>query len=382
MKTSADKSYQLLAARYLRKQARQLREQLDGVRVAEDIEFVHRARVASRRLRAAMGMFDGCFPGKKMKKWRKQIKAVTEGLGGARDKDVQIDYLQGVLCHLEDKSHYCGIARLMVQTDDERQRLQPTVNETVDGLESSGVLDEMEAVTDEIIAAAKKKKTDIKSLDVFRRARQHILDRLAEVLPLQACLTDAQAKEEHHAMRIAAKRLRYTVEIARPVYNSQLDEVISAVKQVQTYLGDIHDCDVWVDHLQEYLRQERRRILAAFGHAALYKRVKVGIKHLQQARRTQREKLFAELVQCWDQLHESGLWEDLVRTISKPVEVDEDGKDKQGAEDAVQLVLQLVRDWRNLNGRVRSVAEAERASPNGEEAESSRVPKAARQVVH
>ncbi|MFH1922387.1 MAG: CHAD domain-containing protein, partial [Planctomycetota bacterium] len=56
-----DGSYQLLAGRYVRRQIRQLIGQLEGMRKADDIEFVHRARVASRRLRAALGIFRDCF---------------------------------------------------------------------------------------------------------------------------------------------------------------------------------------------------------------------------------------------------------------------------------------------------------------------------------
>ncbi len=49
MSKSLDPSYRFLAAHYIRRQAKLLAEQLDGVRTGEDIEFVHRARVASRR---------------------------------------------------------------------------------------------------------------------------------------------------------------------------------------------------------------------------------------------------------------------------------------------------------------------------------------------
>ena len=39
---SMDAGYRALAAKYIRRQAKQLVEQLDGLRTAEDIEFVHR----------------------------------------------------------------------------------------------------------------------------------------------------------------------------------------------------------------------------------------------------------------------------------------------------------------------------------------------------
>ena len=60
--SAMDSGYRLLAARYIRRQAKQLAEQFDGIRAAEDIEFVHRARVATRRLRAALRMFPAVSP--------------------------------------------------------------------------------------------------------------------------------------------------------------------------------------------------------------------------------------------------------------------------------------------------------------------------------
>ena len=40
-------------------------KEIDGVRTAQDIEHIHRMRVASRRLRAALPLFASCFPEKK-----------------------------------------------------------------------------------------------------------------------------------------------------------------------------------------------------------------------------------------------------------------------------------------------------------------------------
>ena len=66
----------------------------------EDIEYVHRARVASRRLRAALAMFRDGFDAQTWKRWRKQVQRLTGGLGEARDKDVQIEFVRGVLAGL------------------------------------------------------------------------------------------------------------------------------------------------------------------------------------------------------------------------------------------------------------------------------------------
>ena len=65
----------------------------DGVRAAEDIEYIHRMRVASRRLRAALPLFRSCFPAKNYARWSEEIREITRALGEARDTDVQIAYL-------------------------------------------------------------------------------------------------------------------------------------------------------------------------------------------------------------------------------------------------------------------------------------------------
>ena len=59
---------------------------------------------------------------------------------------------------------------------------------------------------------------------------------------------------------LAAKRLRYTLEICQPVYQGRLDPFVKAVKQLQSLLGDIHDCDVWVADLDTFLEEERQHL--------------------------------------------------------------------------------------------------------------------------
>ena len=73
MNQAVDKSYRFLGARYLRKQAKRLSSQLDPACVAEEVEAVHQARVASRRLRAALDVFGDCFPAESIGRWEKAI---------------------------------------------------------------------------------------------------------------------------------------------------------------------------------------------------------------------------------------------------------------------------------------------------------------------
>jgi CHAD domain-containing protein len=68
-------------------------EHSHGVLDMDEIEHLHDMRVATRRLRAAMEVFEACFPRKRFRKALKKVKALADALGERRDRDVQIEFL-------------------------------------------------------------------------------------------------------------------------------------------------------------------------------------------------------------------------------------------------------------------------------------------------
>ncbi len=316
-----DSGYRLLAARYIRRQATQLAEQLDGVRAAEDIEFVHRARVATRRLRAALRMFDGCFARKQVKRWRQAIRRVTAALGDARDRDVQIELLCGTLSALQANECFPGVARVLVSLEHDRERLQRRVVKAVGRLKAKGVLREMRRAGKRILRQLQAPPEDARTPEALARTSRHILRRLDKLLQRQGALANPDDRARHHAMRIAAKRLRYTLEICRPMYPGQLDEPVEAIKRVQTLLGEIHDCDVWLEHLDRFASAERKRITKMFGHAGRFQHLLPGIEHLRQDRSGRRRQAFGELVEYWAELGRRGLWDGLTGVVRPPYQL-------------------------------------------------------------
>jgi CHAD domain-containing protein len=306
-----DAGYRILAAKYVRRQAKQLVEQFDGLRAAEDIEFVHRARVATRRLRAALGMFGECFPSEQLRQWRKAIRRTTAKLGDARDRDVQIEFLCGILSALNAKDCFPGICRVLVQLERDRERLQRKVVKAVDRLEAKGVLRQVRQVSKTLVPETADSAANVQTPDAYAQTRRHIVEQLDELFSHQDSLANLDDCERHHAMRIAAKRLRYTLEIARPVYRGRLDEAIEATKRVQSLLGDVHDCDVWAEDLEAFASQQRDRLINLFGHAGRFARLQPGIDYLRQDRRDHRQAVFGELVAYWDELGRRQFWEGL-----------------------------------------------------------------------
>lgn len=70
-------------------------EHSEGVLDMDEIERVHDMRVATRRLRAALELFEPCFPAKRHRKALKRVKALADALGERRDRDVEIEFLEG-----------------------------------------------------------------------------------------------------------------------------------------------------------------------------------------------------------------------------------------------------------------------------------------------
>ena len=77
--------------------------------------------------------------------------------------------------------------------------------------------------------------------------------RLAELLAFMPRAADPDRVEALHDMRIAAKRLRYILEIAHPCFGDYARTAVNRVKDLQELLGELHDCDVQSDELEAFL---------------------------------------------------------------------------------------------------------------------------------
>src|SRR4051812_43032982 len=86
----SDASFATAAAKIIAVRARELEDASENVLDVSDIERVHDMRVATRRLRAAMEVFETCFPKKRFRSTLKEVKALADALGERRDRDVHI----------------------------------------------------------------------------------------------------------------------------------------------------------------------------------------------------------------------------------------------------------------------------------------------------
>lgn len=91
------------------------------------------------------------------------------------------------------------------------------------------------------------------------------------------------ATTAQHDMRIAAKRLRYLLEILGPCFGEEARAARRASKQLQSVLGDLHDCDLMLPKVER-------------------------IESLAATLRDRRERRFHDFVALWQAAASKGTW--------------------------------------------------------------------------
>lgn len=96
LKLDCEGSFSEAAARVVRVRSKEVFAHSEGVLDLDDVERVHDMRVATRRLRAALEIFEPCFPRKRHRRALKRVKALADALGERRDADVEIALFEGL----------------------------------------------------------------------------------------------------------------------------------------------------------------------------------------------------------------------------------------------------------------------------------------------
>jgi CHAD domain len=139
-------------------------------------------------------------------------------------------------------------------------------------------------------------------------AERIVAVRLDELCSFPPRVFDPDEVEALHDMRIAAKRLRYILEVTGDLFGPYADEARKQTKELQDLLGDLHDCDELVPRvlgLLEDLRDEDVEAVVAKGepvHAEHYR----GLELLIVRTRARRHDLFQRFLTFWTDLERDG----------------------------------------------------------------------------
>jgi CHAD domain-containing protein len=311
----------LFASEALTKRVWALLDEAAGVRENRDPECLHRMRVASRRLRNALSLFGGCFPEEERKRWEKEARNVGRALGEARDADVQAASVAALVKNLGDRRLRPGAERLLLRLKQRRERLQPKVLRALDELEESELKNGFPEALRGLSARMRLSLPEpAEGMKTVRDAAVELLVRRAvELEAFQPVADHPERVEELHAMRIAVKRLRYTLEIFRSLFDGEAEPVLETLKKLQDLLGEVHDCDVWIEFLPLFLEKERRRTFRYFGHERPMARLRPGIGFLLEEFRRRRGERFEEFRDFWRKNQEAVGWKGFARNLGRGV---------------------------------------------------------------
>ena len=228
---------------------------------AGDVTSVHQARVATRRLREALPLITR---GSSLRKHRRRVRRLTRALGPVRELDValltldEFDDRQGTARSRSGRQQgtapsrsgrqgevpRAGILSLQQAIRQERTRMQVDMRRTIDRIR-------LPKLSEKLVAAARKRDkespgprtVDPKQLAAARDRAARRAERLRIKIENAAAIYLA---DRLHEGRIAAKKLRYALEIVRDLSRSRATARILTLKRAQDLLGRIHDLEVLI----------------------------------------------------------------------------------------------------------------------------------------
>ena len=202
-----------------------LRKLVPSALVEFDVDGVHDARVATRRLAAAMELLDTVLSKDLTKPFNKVLKKLRRRLGPMRDLDVILERLAklhtpaGAVAWLAEK----------LQDEQAKVRKKATGQSPTKILAKLGVwwalhteVGEAEPALDTLLAESVQRQLD----EFHERAIADPID-------------------DPHPLRIAGKQLRYTLELAADHGRELPREVFKHFEKLQDALGDWHDLIVF-----------------------------------------------------------------------------------------------------------------------------------------
>ena len=233
-------------------------------------EAVHDMRVAVRRMRSAIRLL-GMYYKKDtaLSRHGKTLKQLGVALGNVRDLNVFIDGIDTFVKTLpanDGAAEPDGDGSNDSAADNQawRTQLNSDLKQAEKGLEKflnsgryANMVEDLQAFLT-TPGAGSRAVEEPQSYQVRHVLPPLIYTDYTTVRAYEIALDNASLTTLH-ALRIACKRLRYTLEFFTDVLDSDVQQVIDATKMMQDYLGQIQDAQVHRELLEDYAKHARNR---------------------------------------------------------------------------------------------------------------------------
>lgn len=223
-----------------------------GTRQGDDIEQLHDMRVATRRMRAAMRIFEPFYDEDTIKPIVRGLRRTGRALGQVRDLDVLLNRLRNYTKKLPADER-AGLDGLYAAWEMQREAARRAMLAHLDSNRYGEFKKTFGAFTEtsDLGALTAKRKEPVRILAC------HVVPSTVwqtyETIRSYEWVMERAPIEVLHQLRIEVKGLRYLLEFFREVLGPEAEAAIATLTTVQDTLGDLHDADVALHLLSDYL---------------------------------------------------------------------------------------------------------------------------------
>lgn len=207
-------------------------------------EVLHKLRVALRRSRTLWWIFQPLLVKDDARLQRGEFKSLAEAAGKTRDWDV----LRGLLLTAQSHGAFSG---LIMRVDQHRSIAFAFSTRTIANAGVERIVEQALRVAQNQIAG----KSVPMDLVEFATERAEKAERSLKKRVKRIASHRNADYAELHEIRIAGKRLRYSLEFLAPVLDARYSTTIEQLAQVQEHLGNLNDLVTSETLLREYAFQ-------------------------------------------------------------------------------------------------------------------------------
>lgn len=216
---------------------------LDAMPAAQagDTRSVHQARVATRRLREALPVLGASVNQPVLTRVQRQVRKMTRALGPVRELDVSLVHLEEMATRNVVSPRAIGRVRsaLARERAARRREMLATI--------SPGKLERLRQRLGEVSSGP----VGPQPVATLEDARRHITKRARRLARAVERAGALYLPDRLHAVRVAAKKLRYALEIERELRRSRSTARVTQLKGLQDLLGRMHDFEILIDRTRQ-----------------------------------------------------------------------------------------------------------------------------------
>ena len=244
----------------------QLVETIDFVEKDDAVEALHDLRVASRRLRAFVKLFEPLLDPPIVAHVGKPLRRVTRAAGELRDIDVQLSLIEERVSAQTTDAARAALEHLLERVHGRRSGVEAHARRKLRKVRPVDLSVGVAAALGEVVARLPPSPGDA------ARLAWTLLDPIVDEMDVHDRAAGSGAPPEAlHRLRISVKKLRYALELVAPLLGEDQRELIKRAETLQELLGSHHDLHV-ISGLMDDERaklEERGRKTLPFGLTVL-----------------------------------------------------------------------------------------------------------------